>query len=70
MRNFKDEIDSLSVVEKLELLDVLWESVESDAPALTAEQSAELDSRVARYEQNPSDVISWEQVKADLSKKQ
>jgi putative addiction module component (TIGR02574 family) len=39
-------------------------------PALTDEQRAELDYRVARYQNNPSDVIPWEQVKAGLFKKQ
>jgi putative addiction module component (TIGR02574 family) len=48
----------------------LWESLEADAPRLTDEQPAELDYRVARYVQNPSDVISWEHVRAGLVKKQ
>jgi len=70
MSNLQDRIENLSAAEKFELLDVLWESLEADAQALTNEQRAELDSRVARYHQNPSDVISWEQVKAGLFKKQ
>ena len=49
---------------------MLWESLESDALALTDEQRAELDYRVAKYEKNPSDVIPWEQVRADLFKRQ
>ena len=49
---------------------VLWESLEADAPRLTDEQRAELDYRVAKYERNPSDVISWEHVRAGLAKKQ
>ena len=53
-----------------ELLDVLWESLEADPPALTDEQRVELDYRVAGYEQNPSDVISWEHVRKGLFKKQ
>jgi putative addiction module component (TIGR02574 family) len=70
MSNLQNEIGSLSAAEKFELLDVLWESLEADTPALTDEQRAELDYRVAKYEQNPSDVISWEQVRAGLFKKQ
>lgn len=38
--------------------------------ALTDEQRAELDRRIAKYEQNPSDVIPWEEVRARLLKKQ
>jgi putative addiction module component (TIGR02574 family) len=70
MSNLHSEISSLSAAEKLELLDVLWKSLEADPPALTDEQRAELDYRAAKYDQNPSDVVSWEQVKAGLSKKQ
>jgi len=70
MSNLQNEISSLSAAEKFELLDALWESLEADVPALTKEQQEELDYRVARYEQNPADVIPWEQVRADLFKKQ
>lgn len=54
----------------MDLLDMIWESIEADIPSLTAGQSLELDFRVARYQENPSDVIPWEQVWADLLKKQ
>jgi putative addiction module component (TIGR02574 family) len=70
MSNLQSEIGSLSAAEKFELLDLLWESLESDALALTDEQRAELDHRVAKYEKNPSDVIPWEQVRAGLFKRQ
>ena len=69
MSNLQHEIGSLSTAEKFELPDVLWESLEADAPSLTDEQRAELDHRAARYERNPSDVISWEQVRASMTKK-
>ena len=69
MSNLQNEIGSLSTAEKFELLDMLWESLEAEARTLTDDQRAELDYRVARYEQNPSDVISWEQVRASLLKK-
>jgi putative addiction module component (TIGR02574 family) len=68
MSNLHSEIDSLSVAEKFELLDALWESLEAEPLPLTAEQQAELDDRVARYQRSPAAVIPWEQVKADLHK--
>ena len=70
MSNLQNEISSLSAAEKFELLDALWESLEADVPALTKEQQEELDYRVARHEQNPADVVPWEQVRAELFKKQ
>jgi putative addiction module component (TIGR02574 family) len=69
MGDLRQQIEHLSAAEKAELLDVVWESLESDALSLTAEQRAELDYRISRHEQNPSDVIPWEQVKAGLLKK-
>jgi putative addiction module component (TIGR02574 family) len=69
MSDLRNQIESLSTAEKVELLDAVWESLEADAPSLTEAQRAELDYRIARHEQNPSDVIPWEQVRAGLFKK-
>jgi len=69
MSDLRSQINSLSPAEKAELLDTVWESLEADAASLTDAQRAELDYRIVRYEQNPSDVISWEQVRTGLFKK-
>ena len=65
----RHELENLSASEKAELLDVVWESLEADALSLTDAHAAELDHRIERHEQNPSDVIPWEQVRAGLFKK-
>jgi putative addiction module component (TIGR02574 family) len=70
MSNLRKEIGNLSAAEKFELLDALWESLEADEVALTDSQRAELDYRMGQYERNPDEVISWEQVRAGLFKKQ
>ena len=69
MSDLRDQIDTLSTAEKLDLLDALWESLEGEEVPLTDAQRAELDQRIARYERNPSDVVPWEHVKANLLKK-
>jgi len=69
MGDLRSRIDGLSPAEKIELLDVLWESLEADEVPLTDAQRAELDYRIAEHERNPSDVIPWEQVRAGLFKK-
>jgi putative addiction module component (TIGR02574 family) len=66
MSTLPSAIADLSITEKFDLLDALWQDIESHTPELTDEQSAELDRRVAKYEQDPSAAIPWEQVKADL----
>ena len=66
MSDLRNQISSLSAMEKAELLDAVWESLEADAISLTDAQRAELDDRIARNERNPSDVIPWERVKDGL----
>jgi putative addiction module component (TIGR02574 family) len=70
MSDLRDQVNSLSPAEKAELLDTVWESLEADSLSMTDAQQAELDYRIARHEQNPSNVIPWEQVRARLFKKQ
>ena len=69
MSDLRSQIQNLSPAEKAELLDTVWASLEADSASLTDAQRAELDYRIARYEQNPSDVIPWQQVRASLFKK-
>jgi putative addiction module component (TIGR02574 family) len=69
MMNLRNQIEGLSITEKVELLDAVWESLEADARSLTDAQRAELDRRIQRHEQDPSDVIPWEKVRANLFKK-
>jgi putative addiction module component (TIGR02574 family) len=69
MSDLRDQINNLSAAEKADLLDTVWESLEADAALLTDTQRVELDRRIARHEENPSDVIPREQVWAGLFKK-
>lgn len=69
MSDLRQRLVGLSAEEKAELLDVLWESLEEEAAVLTDAQRAELDRRIAYHEQNPTDVIPWEKVKAALFRK-
>ena len=66
MNDLRSQISSLSAAEKAELLDTVWESLEADALSLTDAQRAELDFRIARHDQNPSDVVPWQQVRAGI----
>ena len=65
MGDLRNQIGHLSAAEKLDLIDALWESLEGDAP-LTDAQRAELEYRMSRYQENPADVIPWEQVRSGL----
>ena len=67
--DLRNQIASLSAAEKAELLDAVWESLEAESPALTEEQRAQLDARIARHQQNPTDAVPWEQVRTNLFKR-
>jgi len=69
MVTLPNEISSLTDAEKFELLDALWEDLESHASKLSSEQAYELDRRIAAYELNPPVGTPWEQVKAELPKR-
>lgn len=69
MATLPSNISGLSEAEKYDLLDALWEDIESHASGLTPEQAEEIDRRVAAYEKDPSDVMTWDQVKAGLPKR-
>ncbi len=68
MSTLPSQISALSVAEKFELLDALWQDIEAHPSVVSDEQLSELDRRMAKYEQDPSAVIPWEQIKADLMK--
>jgi putative addiction module component (TIGR02574 family) len=62
------ELRKLSVAERIQLAQDLWDSIAEDADALpvTTEQQAELDQRLADAEQDPGAGRSWLDVKSRL----
>ena len=62
------EILKLSVAQRLELVEAIWDSI-VDAPEslpVTAAQKRELDRRLAEYEKNPDTGRSWEEIRDSL----
>jgi putative addiction module component (TIGR02574 family) len=60
-------IDRLSVEDRLALVQEIWESIAAESAeriALTDAQRNELDRRLAAHDADPSNVIPWEEVKA------
>jgi len=60
------QVKALSLDDRLELMDVIWDSLDGDPAAvdLTEEQKCELDRRLAVHAADPERVIPWEEVKA------
>ncbi len=63
------QVQSLTVREKLELVDDLWKSLSSglDEMEVTQEEKDILDRRWSRFEQNPSVALTVDQFKHELS---
>lgn len=60
----------LSIAERLQLVEDLWDSIAQDAPdealLMTPELAAELDRRLADHERDPTAAQSWDVVRARL----
>jgi putative addiction module component (TIGR02574 family) len=69
MATLPSNISSLSAAEKSELIDELWEDIERQPGAISADQAEELDRRIAAYEKNPPAGTPWEQVTAEVPKR-
>ena len=63
------EYMKLSVSERIQLVEDIWDSIAAEAPdtvELSQAQKAELHRRVAAHRADPSTAIPWEQVRSKL----
>ncbi len=66
-----EELLKLSVAERIQLVEDLWDSIAADADdfPLTDAQKAELDRRLEEHEADPGSAIPWAEVRERLYKK-
>jgi putative addiction module component (TIGR02574 family) len=63
------EIAKLSLAERIQLVEDLWDSIAEEtqgAMKLSQAQTAEIEQRLREHEADPSSVVSWERVRAEL----
>lgn len=62
------EILQLSVAERIQLVEDIWDSIAvvPDSFDLTEEQEAELERRLKAYQDHPNEGISWSELKNKL----
>ena len=60
------ELARLSPRQRLDLIEALWESLDDKDVPVTEAQRAELDRRIAGFEQDREQSISWDQLSAEL----
>ncbi len=65
-----ERIRELSPAERIELIELLWESFVEDPNALpvTEEQRAELRRRLAEHERDPGAAKPWSEVRAEIER--
>jgi putative addiction module component (TIGR02574 family) len=64
---------ALSIAERLQLVEDVWDSIATEQPdaaalPLTATERAELDRRLAAHANNPDSAVPWSDVRAALSR--
>jgi putative addiction module component (TIGR02574 family) len=64
----KFDISELSIAERIQLAEDLWDSIseQQEQPPLSQVQQQELDRRLEHYRKNPLNSSSWEEVKKRL----
>jgi putative addiction module component (TIGR02574 family) len=64
------DILQLSVAERIQLAEDIWDSIAAfpEAVDLTEAQRQELDRRLQAYSQNPKEGVSWQELKHNLLK--
>jgi putative addiction module component (TIGR02574 family) len=62
-----DEITLLSPQERLELIEQLWDSLSESELPLASAQQAELERRLATFDHDRAQTITWESLKAELA---
>ncbi len=63
----------LSIAERVQLVEDIWDSIVVEAPEsvpLSAPQREELRRRLAAHDSDPATAIAWESVRADLLKRE
>jgi putative addiction module component (TIGR02574 family) len=66
MSDLIPELARLSPRQRLDLIDALWESLDDKDVPVTEAQRAELDRRIAGFEQDREQSISWDQLSTEL----
>ena len=61
-----EEINQLTVAKRLELIGELCDSIENKDIPLTPAQLAELDRRIATFDEDIKEAVSWDDLKVEL----
>jgi putative addiction module component (TIGR02574 family) len=63
------QLAKLSISERIQLVEDLWDSIAEESPeslSLNQAQLSELERRLREHDADPASAISWEQVRSEL----
>jgi len=63
------DITRLTTKERLDLISELWDSIAPEDVRLTPSQEAELARRMATFDTDAKNAVSWEDIEAELNKR-
>jgi putative addiction module component (TIGR02574 family) len=69
MKTIAPDFRALSIAERIQLVEDIWDSISADAPEslnLTAAQREEVRRRVAAHDADPGSAVPWDAVRAEL----
>ncbi len=68
MSKVLDDLEKLSVAERVQLVEDLWDSIARSNAEIPFPQwqRDELDRRKEKYAQNPDSVRTWDEIKNDI----
>lgn len=69
MQLTQDEIARLSPQERLSLIEQLWDSLTDANIPLTAAQQAEIERRLATFERDRAQGVTWDSLKVELARR-
>ena len=66
----KEDILNLSISERIQLVEDIWDSIVEfpEAVILTDDQKRELDNRLESYRRDPNEGSPWEEVRKRIQK--
>ena len=70
MNTIVADILELSVADRLQIVEDIWDSIAADAAALPLSEDlkTELDHRLNAYEKDPEEGVSWDELKGRLTR--
>jgi putative addiction module component (TIGR02574 family) len=68
MRQLSGDFQRLSIAERLQLVEDLWDSIAHDTGAVPVAEAdlREAERRLAEHRRDPASAIPWEQVRDEL----